>query len=235
MTIDTRLQTFKERSNLLRKGSSKMFPFITKTWNPIKYCSHECSYGWCKRYRESIPRLHQERLTKTFKDNDFIFVCDCGDLFCPEIPENWISTIIKRTHSFPNTQFLFLTKAPEWARQFVKDMGNNCIIGATIESNRNYPSISKAPSQKSRINAMTYIHEEHPEKRLFVSSEPILDFDFIDFSFALRNLELWGMAIGYDNYNHHLPEPSLAKTVNLELSLNCEVYEKTLRKAWWEK
>jgi hypothetical protein len=43
------------------------------------------------------------------------------------------------------------------------------------------------------------------------------------------------MAVGYDNYNNRLPEPTLSKTMQL---IDClektgiTVYRKTLREAW---
>jgi len=215
--------------------AGRMFPFITKTWNPIKYCSHHCTYGWCQKYLDPSPKLYEERLNQKFTDKDFVFVCDCGDLFCPGIPDEWIEQIIAVTKRNPKAQFLFLTKSPDRMREWVRDMGNNCIIGATIESNRHYPELSKAPNQQSRLNNMKIIREDYPDAKLFVSIEPILDFDFIDFLSALNRLNLWGIAIGYDNYGHHLKEPSLTKTVNLELALRTAVYEKTIRKAWWEE
>jgi len=48
----------------------------------------------------------------------------------------------------------------------------------------------------------------------------------------------FGVSIGYDNYNWRLPEPPLAKTLQLIEELEkhgIKVERKTLRKAWWEE
>jgi hypothetical protein len=49
---------------------------------------------------------------------------------------------------------------------------------------------------------------------LFISIEPGLDFDFDDMAW-LEELRPWGVAVGYDNYGNHLPEPPLGKTWRL--------------------
>ena len=46
------------------------------------------------------------------------------------------------------------------------------------------------------------------------------------------------MAVGYDNYNNKLPEPSLARTEILIKELEAQgvkVYRKTIRRAWDEE
>jgi len=48
-------------------------------------------------------------------------------------------------------------------------------------------------------------------------------------------LQPWAVAVGYDNYNNHLPEPPLEKTMQLIERLEkagITVFRKTLRERW---
>jgi hypothetical protein len=231
MTIDSRLLP----PNLLRKGSSKMFEFITKTWNPIRFCSHNCTYGWCHRYHlDKEPVIRENQFDKRFGKDDFVFVCDLGDLFCGGMPDNMIDLILhKLTKSQPDAKYLFMTKNPQRYYRFITELPKNAYLGCTIESNRDYPLISSAPPQSKRLHTLKTLSELGITT--FIAIEPILDFDLLPFIMVINGIDPWAVAIGYDNYHHHLPEPSLTKTVNLELSIRTKVYEKTLRKAWWEK
>lgn len=73
-----------------------------------------------------------------------------------------------------------------------------------------------------------------PAKRLFICVEPIIDFDLTIFSQNIISIAPEAVAIGYDNYNNGLPEPSLEKTKALIAELRSrgiKVYTKTLREA----
>jgi hypothetical protein len=57
----------------------------------------------------------------------------------------------------------------------------------------------------------------------------------VGFFASLVAAEPRAVAIGYDNYDNKLPEPSLTKTLQLIDSLEkagITVYRKTLREAW---
>ena len=92
---------------------------------------------------------------------------------------------------------------------------NNCVLGCTIESDVNYPEYSKAPSQQERLYWMRRLHEEARHHDLFVSIEPILDFNLDSFVKEIANIHPWAVAIGMDNYNNKLFEPTLKKTRKL--------------------
>ncbi len=65
--------------------------------------------------------------------------------------------------------------------------------------------------------------------------EPLLDFD-LEFVDWIRRIQPELVYIGYDNYNHRLPEPQLRKSRMLERELRgvTDVEVKALRKAWFE-
>lgn len=223
-----------------------MFPFITKTWNPLGgRCSHNCSYCWSmgenglvKKYNmekyTGAPRLIMKEFEKKFNKDDFIFVCDMTDLFSKAIPVDFIAKVLCHCYTSP-ARFLLLTKNPIRYDYFLslEQIPKNCILGATIESNQNHYT-GFAPSQNERIKAMTDMALCWPNSTTrFVSIEPIMDFDFETFRIQLETMKPWAVAVGYDNYNNRLPEPPLSKTNALieELKKFTTVYVKTLREA----
>jgi len=69
---------------------SKMFPFITKTWNPLAgECSHRCDGCWARALAErhgwskyqGQPRIDPKQINRRFKSGEFVFVQDMTDLF----------------------------------------------------------------------------------------------------------------------------------------------------------
>lgn len=70
---------------------------------------------------------------------------------------------------------------------------------------------------------------DSPKKMLAI--EPIMDFDLEPFIEAIKLVKPQFVYIGYDNYNCHLPEPSLSKTQELicQLRTITTVKIKTLR------
>jgi hypothetical protein len=70
--------------------------------------------------------------------------------------------------------------------------------------------------------------------RKYLSVEPIMDFDLEIFTDWIEKIAPIHVAVGYDNYNNHLPEPSLTKTLQLieRLKEFTRVRERKLREAW---
>ena len=226
---------------------SKMFPFITvPNWNPLGgECKHNCSYGWCKRLIKQYdmrkyqgePRLYQHELERDFKDGDFVFVEDMADLLGSWVGKVEILAVLDVIRNTPKTDFLLLTKNPKRYLEFADVLPMNAVLGCTVESDMYLQSgISLAPSPLSRIDAMTIL-ADMVDNRLFYSVEPIMEFGHPFFAQALtrRRHELFGVAVGYDNYGCKLPEPSLAKTMQLIGLLEkagVRVFRKSLREAW---
>lgn len=239
---------------------SRMFPFITETWNPLGgSCPHQCVYCWSQSkkglaYRYNMkkyvgaPRLIEKELNRKFKPGEFVFVCDMLDLFAGNVPIFFIQEILRKIRRAPQTMFLLQTKNPRGYIPFLafNEIPRNAVLGATIEtctSSFNTPStihyyseISKADSPVMRLAWMHKIAEENTHHKIFISIEPILDFSLEIFVNAIKVTKPWAVAVGYDNYHNQLPEPPLQKTLRLieELEEFTTVYRKTIRKAWWE-
>jgi len=239
-----------------------MFPFITKTVNPLGGDCYQCKYcyihgikGMKRRFvrlRDKYSgdfKLYDQVLDKRYGENDFIFFCDCIDYLHPKVPTSWIRAIFEWIERSPKTKFLSLTKNPDRYFDFQHELPTNMILGCTIESDIPYPELSKAPIQDSRINIMESIANSvnlFQYERL-ISIEPILKFNtgyrsfYNKLSFTIPDI----IVIGYDNHNCKLPEPSLAETkslINLLEQLKYyhkvpnrpKIIKKTIRKAWWE-
>ena len=226
------------------RSKTGIFKEVTSTWNVVTRCLHGCIYCWARRYAKRLsemgiepystrgfqPTFIDSRLRKRFPRNSFIFVCDMGDLFGEWVPREWIGRVLDTIKMWTHTYFLLLTKNPK--RYLSLDMPVNSVAGATIESNRDHPSLSKAPSQSERIDSMKRL--AHKNKVMVI--EPVLEFDLEEFTEAIREISPSITYIGYDNYGFRLPEPRLEKTSKLVDALKefTDVRLKTIRKAWYE-
>lgn len=217
---------------------TRMFGFITKTWNPLGgECLHNCYGGncWAKRFAKNTPtlgaiyggppRLLANKMTEVFTEKDFVFVASMNDLFGDWVPSDLIQSVIDRVAFISRAKYLFLTKNPKRYLEF--DFKGHMTAGATIETNREMV-LGDTPRREDRIEAMARFAGHK-----FLSIEPILDFDLTGFEYAITDkIKPEFVAVGYDNYAIGLPEPPLAKTKLLIEHLrkkNIVVYEKTLR------
>ena len=233
---------------------SRMFDFISCTRNPLGGECYGCVYCYIhgkrgmKRRFERIrdkysgePRLYEVVFNEKIKEGYVVFFCDCIDYFYPSVSDEMILRIYEWIERNPRVLFLSLTKNPIRYLDFVENIPLTVIIGATIESDISYHQYSDAPLQFERIKAMIEIANEESLSRhkRFLSIEPILKFNC---DFFLNDIEQinpsFGIAMGYDNYNYKLDEPRLIDTLELRNKLiqhNFRVFDKTLRKSWWEQ
>ncbi len=220
----------------LNKPSGNMYPWAY-TWNPVAgECPHGCIYcyvpgkvaPWLERmgndkyYGE--PRLVESELkVRLVVPNGYvIFVQSCGDLFAYGVDDLIIGRVLNRIREFPNTTFLLQTKNPE--RFFDFNIPQNCILGTTLESNRNH-MLSKAPTPAERYHVFRILNATRDIAgnkiyRLMLSLEPILDFDLPFFAEWIRCVEPEFVSVGADSGNSHLPEPSSEKLKKLLSQLN---------------
>ena len=210
-----------------------------KTWNPVVGCLHDCIYcyarRWARRQKKRClscyvfsPHLHEERLSKVPRSRLPIFVCDMADLFGDWVPKEWITAVLKVLQEHHDQTFLLLTKNPRRYFEFLDLIGDNVVLGATIESDLYHPYISKAPPTCDRIRWMSKLPARF---RRFVSIEPVMDFTD-EFAECIKRINPEFVYIGYDNYNNNLPEPPIEKVIQLieELKEFTEVRVKTLKK-----
>lgn len=228
--------------------TSKMFSFITKTWNPIAGgpCPFNCYKGGCWATKLKMKhdwdkykgewRIHKSEIGRKFKPGEFVFVCDMIDIGPPEIPLNVISKLLDVMRSQPEVDFLLLTKSDNFYREYVHDIPDNCICGITMETDLDISEdLTHAPHPENRLDDLIWLKCYYPHMRTFISIEPIMTFSK-DFAKKIEKAEPWMVAVGYDNYANKLPEPRKQDTEWLisQLEKFTQVDIKTIRKAWWE-
>jgi len=241
---------------------SRMFEFINECWNPMGGgpCPHRCIYCWSqsekglikkfnmKKYRGPF-RLIGKEMKRKFKPDTTVFVQDMSDLFAWTVPRQIIKKVLNHIGKFPETRFLLLTKNPERYLELILSIPENCILGATVETNGWTPTlghfyccgsnwISKAPHPLKRLESLAHLRDWDVPHEMMVSIEPILDFDLTIFLERLKLVAPDFVAVGYDNHGFNLPEPRLEKTLKLIRELEASgirVYRKTIREAWYEK
>lgn len=195
--------------------NSNMYPFITHTWNPIKgECKHKCSYCYvqhsrAKKYYQGEPYLSGKELKTNLDNANFIFVGSMTDMWGDWIPDNWLRWILRKCRKEYQNKYLFQSKNPFRFKKFLYLFPLTCILGTTIESNRIYSKISKAPDVFKRhlaiILAKKYVHTT------MISIEPILDFDVKEFTDWIEMAQPQFVVIGADSKGHNLPEPPQEK------------------------
>lgn len=212
----------------LNKPSGNMYPWCY-TWNPVGgRCRHKCKYCYIGKIALSFglnkyigePRLYEN----AFKDRlvvpeeYIIFVQSMGDLFAYGIPGAWIQRILNHIRRYRNTTFLLQTKNPE--RFFDFNIPKNCILGTTLETNRDLSHLSKAPSPKERYYSFAMLANEQDFKgnkvyRLMVSAEPVIDLDLDTYVQWIQAIAPEFVSIGADSGKNNLAEPSAAKLKEL--------------------
>jgi DNA repair photolyase len=185
----------------LNKSTGNMYQFVTHTWNTVKgACPHDCSYCYMKRWGALNPMRFDEKELKTDLGHDnFIFVGSSCDMWANTIPEEWIIETLKHCDKFDN-RYLFQTKNPANIRRVLPAESIVCV---TLESNRYYSNVMRySPRPGQRIGHMKYIR--HP---LYITIEPIMDFDLDTFASMLEETGPQQVNIGADSGGHNLPEP----------------------------
>lgn len=215
----------------LNEPSGNMYPWAF-TWNPLGgKCPHQCSYCYVEgkiapwlydmgsdKYMGEPRLIAQEFYTRLEVPKGYvIFVQSCGDLFAWTIEESWIWQVLNYISKFRKTTFLLQTKNPE--RFFTFDIPQNCILGTTIETNRDY-KLTKAPPPKDRHYNMFLLNNDRDIEgqriyRLMVSLEPLLDFDLDVLVQWIQEIEPEFVSIGADSLNNGLPEPEPDKVAEL--------------------
>ena len=136
-----------------------------------------------------------------------------NDMFALEISGSWIEPILEHCHRYKNNTYVFQTKNPNRVFKYKeqRQMPDRFMLGTTIESNKHYPNISKAPAQQERYEGMLkflgFIK--------FITIEPILDFDVDILVEWVEDIHPDFVNIGADSKRCNLPEPPKEKVQEL--------------------
>ena len=165
-------------------------------------------------------RFDEKELKTNLGEDNFIFVGSSTDMWLGKT--EWISKVLTHIAKYPKNTYLFQTKFPfgfyDWT------FYDNQILCITLETNRRYPEISKAPSPIKRLE--DFVEIEH--KRKMVTIEPIMDFDLFSLANYILLIDPEQVNIGADSKGNKLPEPSKGKILELisELETITKVHQK---------
>ncbi len=197
---------------MMQKSKGNMYDFVDHTWNAIKgKCPHKCEYCYMLVYPQKELHFASSELKTNLGKGNFIFVGSSCDMFAENIPEEWILKTLEYCKRFDN-KYLFQSKNPKRIFDLRENLPNNCVIGTTIESNRQYKSMGETPSPISRA---IYMSELHRYYETMITIEPIHDFDVIELTNLIRIAKPSWINIGADSKNHSLSEPNKDKILEL--------------------
>jgi hypothetical protein len=116
----------------------------------------------------------------------------------------WIEYIGQQAFDFGLNTYVLHTKNPERAAQFFADFPIGTVLCATIETDRDMSSISKAPPPAERFKGL----RKWPTEKM-ITAEPILRFETPEeFAKKIISCNPVQVNIGADSGHNHLPEPS---------------------------
>lgn len=219
----------------LTRSRGNMYPWVTHTHAHLGgECGHRCSYCYVDNPRFGRPqrfqgalRLMRDECLIHYGSGRTIFIDHCNDLFAEAVPAEWIMRVLNHCAAFPDNIYVYQTKNPGRFAEFLAHTLPTCMIGCTIETNRDIPpEISVAPAPVSRALAMKQLSGT---RRIFVTVEPIMDFDVPVLGQWLTEIRPEFVNIGADSKRHRLPEPPAAKVLALVDVLNAagiEIREK---------
>lgn len=200
---------------MLKKSSGNMYPWVTHTWSVLRgRCPHRCSYCYVNAMALRFPSmreratgplcLDQSALETKLGAGRTIFVEHLNDLFADLVDPGIILQVLAVCRMYPGNTYVFQTKNPKHYRDFLGALPANHILGTTIETNRDY-SESIAPRPVHRAEAMRMLPRN---ATVFVTIEPILDFDLDPFVSLLQSIHPNWVNIGADSKGRGLSEPS---------------------------
>ena len=220
----------------IKKSQGNMYPWVDATHSHLGgECQHKCSYcyvgssrsGRAPRYCGDIRLLDNEfnvsydkktleRVCGKFPAT--IFIEHMNDLFEKDVPSEFIIKILDHCKKYPDNTYVLQTKNPARFQEFLGDLPPNRILGTTIESNRHYPNVmGNSPKPELRYDGMLDLPLE---ERLFVTLEPILDFDVDVLAGWIVDIMPEFLNLGADSKGNGLIEPTVEKIMELTDKLN---------------
>jgi hypothetical protein len=158
--------------------------------------------------------------------NEFpvFFVGSGCDMFCPDVPDEWIISILKRIQHQPH-HFFFQSKNPKRFTSFVGNYPRNSIFCTTVETDTLPDGISKAPDTINRLIGISVMKRKYHFKTM-ITIEPIMKFSPF-FADIINGTLCDQVNIGADTMNSNLPEPSMNEVIHLIEDLFPKVHQKT--------
>lgn len=195
----------------LKKSVGNMYDWVTHVHTHLGgECPHKCKYCYVQtnphgvhpRYKGE-PRLIESELNVNYGMPKTIFIEHMQDLFANKL--SWQIKILNHCLEYPENKYVFQTKNPRGV-QIYDAIPKGSLFGTTIETNRDTltTGISQAPIPYDRYVGMTKLRGFFP---IFVTIEPIMDFDMDILLKWMLDLKPNFINIGADSKGCNLPEP----------------------------
>jgi len=226
-----------------------MYPWVTHMHSHLGgECQHHCRYcyvdhpryGRAPRYCGPVRliedefRVKYDERTLRRKGGTYpgvIFVEHMNDIGGPGVTREMQIAILDHCKAWPENTYVFQSKRPQGFLDLLDfETGifpERCIIGTTIETNREIEGISDAPPPVERYKAMrnlpaslpgTRAGETHP-LRCFLTIEPVLEFDVEVLADWIGQLQPDFLNLGADSKDRGLPEPTVDDIEALVIAL----------------
>ncbi len=202
----------------LNKVKGNMYDWVTHTHTHLGgECPHKCPYCYVNNSRFPVEkyigalRLCEKEFAIPYGIGKTIFIEHMNDLFAERVPMPWIKQILQHCSKYPKNTYVFQTKNPGRVIFYTNNLPPNVIIGTTMETNRE--TVGLAPSPFMRYFGIKRLRKAGFD--VFVTVEPIIDFDEDNFAKALINIRPKFVAIGADSKGCGLQEPSEEKILLL--------------------
>lgn len=217
----------------MNRSKGNMYENVTHTHNEISgSCMHACTYCYMKAISgiNERPLVFRESANKEdLGSGNFIFVGSSIDMWAEDIPSEWIRKVLDHCQTYEN-DYLFQSKNPARFLEF-KDhpVMQRATLLTTIETNRWYDAMGKAPRVEERAEAMSQLAAEG--FKTGVTIEPVMAFDYGE---MLKLVTKCSPSIVYVGKNTYKPvlleEPTPKEVIDLCLDLKREGCSVRLKK-----
>jgi hypothetical protein len=168
---------------------------------------------------DMTPRFEEKLLKDNLGSGRTIFVGSTTDIGGKWQKGRQVHQVLDHCKLYANT-YLFQSKRPDAFLGYTYELPKGCILGTTIETNRDTREISKAPSPALRAMAMCRLRERRAmdlrlNYKLMLSIEPILDFDLAELVDWIAAILPNYVSIGADSKRCNLREPGPGAVASL--------------------
>lgn len=185
-----------------------------ETWNPISGCtpiSDGCINCYAARMSKRLAgrfgypakepfsvTLHQDVLNKPFewKLPKIIFVCSMGDIFHPDVPDEWIDRVFSVMTEAHWHTYLVLTKRPERMRKYLCDLYDDDEIAMCHSVPFRNVWCGVTAENQARADERIPVLLATPAVKRFVSVEPMLSDIHLHHSWASLDWVICGAETG---------------------------------------
>jgi hypothetical protein len=157
-------------------------------------------------------RLVEKEFEVNYGKGKTIFIEHMNDILAPGVTNEMIERIIGHCKEFPQNNYVFQSKNPARFRAF--QWPQDSIFGTTAETNRDTHDVGNAQGPIWRLYELGRT-KEYFGCRIFVTIEPVMDFDVGGFASALVVANPDFINLGADSKGHNLPEPTVEKVMAL--------------------